>query len=74
MMVTDYRPVSVLLVDSKIYEIIHKQITTYIEEFLSPYLCGFIKGFNTQHALMVLIEKWKQSIDRKGFAGAILMH
>ena len=69
----NYRPVSVLPVVSKIFErIMQKQITVYIEEHLSPYLCGFRKGFNTQYPLS-LIEKWKMSLDKKGYAGAILM-
>ena len=36
-------------------------------------MCGFRKGFNTQHALMALIEKWKQSLDEKGYPGGIPM-
>ena len=73
-LVKNYRPVSVLPVVSKIFErIMYKQITIYIEKYLSPFLCGFRKGFNTQHALMALIEKWKQSLDEKGYAGGILM-
>ena len=73
-LVKNYRPVSVLPVVSKIFErIMHKQITVYIEEYLSTFLCGFRKGFNTQHALMALIEKWKQSLDNKGYAGGIFM-
>ena len=36
-------------------------------------MCGFRKGFNTQHALMALIEKWKQSLDVKGYAGGIII-
>ena len=45
----------------------------YIEKYFTPFLCGFRKGFNTQHALMALIEKWKQSLDEKGYAGGIPM-
>ena len=52
---------------------VYQKITIYIEKYLSPFLCGFRKGFNTQHALMALIEKWKQSLDEKGYAGGILM-
>ena len=37
------------------------------------YLCGYRKGFNTQYALLSLIEKWKKELDNKGYAGAILM-
>ena len=39
--------------------------------YLSPYLCGYRKGFNTQHALLSLIEKWRISLDKNG--GAVRM-
>ena len=72
--VKNYRPVSVLPVMSKVFErIMEKKIAAYMEEFMSPYLCGFRKGFSTQHALIALIEKWKSSLDQKGYAGSILM-
>ena len=50
---TNYRPVSVLPVVSKIFErIMQKQINNFIVSFLSPYLCGYRKGFNTQNGLL----------------------
>ena len=59
---------------SKLYERIFKeQIQTNVDSFLSPYLCGYRKGFSAQHALISMIEKWKKSVDNKGFAGAVLM-
>ena len=73
-LVENYRPVSVLPSVSKIFErIIQKQFSNYVDEFLSPCLCGYRKGFNTQYALLSLIEKWKKELDNKGYAGAILM-
>ena len=51
----------------------HKQISFYIDQFLSPYMCGYRKGFSTQHALLSLIEKWKKVLDNKGYGGAMLM-
>ena len=53
----NYRPVSVLRNISKIFErILQKQISLHINNFLSQFLRGF-KGFNTQQALLRLIEK-----------------
>ena len=70
----NYRPVSVLPTVSKVFErILQSQMKEYIENFLSPYLCGYRKGFSTQTALLSLIEKWRKALDAKGFAGAILM-
>ena len=37
-------------------------------------MCGYRKGFNTQYALLSLIEKWKKTLDDNGYTtGAILM-
>ena len=73
-LVENYRPVSVLPTVSKVFErIIQKQFSSFINDFLSPYLCGYRKGFNTQYALLSLIEKWKKTLDNKGYTGAALM-
>ena len=70
----NYRLVSLLPVVSKLFErLMQKQMIAYIEKFLSPYLCGYRKGFNSQYALLAMIEKWKECLDKNGFAGAILM-
>ena len=50
-----------------------KQISEYINQFLSPFLCSYRKGFITQTDLVWLIEKWKHHLNKKGFAGAILV-
>ena len=50
-----------------------RQINDYITNHLSPYLCGYRKGCNTQQVLVSLIEKWKTILDDKGFGGAVLM-
>ena len=36
-------------------------------------MCGYRKGFSAQHALIALIEKWKECLDNGGYAGAMLM-
>ena len=71
----NYRPVSILPVVSKIFErIMQKKIKCYIEQYLSPFLCGYRKGYNTQYALTAMIEKWKEQLDKNGgIAGAIFM-
>ena len=39
----------------------------------SKYQCGFRKGYNAQHCLIALIEKWKQSVDNGGAFGALMI-
>ena len=69
----NYRPVSILPTVSKVFERnMYYQIYAYIEKYLSPSLCGFRKGFNTQHCLAVMVELWKKAIDHKEYAGGIL--
>ena len=50
----------------------YDQIYAYIDNYLSPYLCGFRKGFSTQHCLTVMLECWKKAIDKGKLAGALL--
>ena len=65
---------SVLPVAFKVFErLLQKQVNCYVEEFLSTYLYGYRKGFSTQQALISLIEKWKISLDKKGYGGAIFL-
>ena len=42
------------------------------KNIFSKYQCGFCKGFSTQHALLVMLEKMKITHDRKGFCAAVL--
>ena len=70
----NFRPVGILFAISKIFErLIQKQIIGYMENILPPYLCGYRKNFDTQQALLALIENWEKVLDNKGFGGAVLM-
>ena len=52
----NYIPISILPVLSKIYErIMQRQMKIHIDKYLSPFLCGFWKGYNIQYALIVMI-------------------
>ena len=67
------RPVSVLPNVSKIFErIIFRQISNYIESFLSKYQCGFRKGYNTQYCLLFMLERWKRAVDNGNVFGILL--
>ena len=50
-----------------------KQIGKYMDIFLSPFLCGYRKGYNAQYALLSILEKWRVSRDKGGYGGAVLM-
>ena len=69
----NYRPVSLLPIVSKLFEkMMYKQISSYVDNFLSPYLFGFRKGHSTEQCLIKMLETWKKAIDERKFAGAIL--
>ena len=71
--ISNYRPVSILSPISKIFEkVIYYQINKFMNDKLSPYLCGFSKNHSAQNCLLLMIEKWRKSLDNKGYAGAIL--
>ena len=54
---TNYRPVSVLPLLSKIHErVIFDQLSGHANKVLSKLLCGFRKAHSTQHALFRLLQ------------------
>ena len=58
-----YRPFIVLPTISKVFEkLMQNQIYLHINSFLWPYLCHYRKGFNSQHALISLMERWRKSL------------
>ena len=60
---------------SRVFErLLHKQMSFHVEKYLSPYLCDYPKGFSTQQALLSLLERWKNILDKKGYGGAVLMN
>ena len=70
---TNYSPVSILPNLSKIYEqFMQNQMYPYLNQIFSKYQCGFRKGYNAQHCLMAMIEKWRKFLDIGGHADALL--
>ena len=63
-------PQKLKITDQWAYYQLFNQISECINQFLSPYLCGYRQGFSTQQALVSLIEKWKAILDKNGYAGA----
>ena len=56
--IENYRTISILPTLSKIYErCMYDQMYKYFDQILSKYECGFRRGYNTQHCLLVMVEK-----------------
>ena len=69
----NYRPVSILPSLSKIFErIMFSQINSYINPKLSMYLCGFRKNMSAQNCLLLMLEKFRSCLDKKGACGVLL--
>ena len=69
----NYRPVSILPAMSKIFEkLLFYQIYNFMDSKLSIHQCGFRKGYSAQHCLLVMLEKWKITLDKKGCCGVLL--
>ena len=43
-------------------------MSSFFDDIFSKYQYGFRKGFSTEECLLVLLEKWKRSIDRDVFS------
>ena len=70
----NYKPVSVLPHVPKIIEkVMYIQIENFMEGKLSKLLTGFRKNHSTQHCLVNILEKWKNTLDKSGFVCAIFM-
>ena len=45
---------------------------SYFDKFFVKYQCGFRKGYNAQHCLLVMIEKMKEARDKNKVCAAVL--
>ena len=68
----NYCPISILPNLSEICEIMHSQISAYVDKILFKYQFGFRQGYSSQQCLLMLIEKWKKSLDKEVKCGALL--
>ena len=72
--VTNYRPVSILLIISKVFEkILSNQLSEYFDKIFHNFLCAFRKGHGCQTTLLRLLEDWKAALDKSYYVAAILM-
>ena len=70
----NYRPVCLLPHISKVFErVIYNQINSFVENKISKCDTGFRKSHDTQHSLIVMLEKWKKALDKEENMSAIFM-
>ena len=51
----------------------YDQINDYFNPHFSKLLCGFRKGFNAQHCLLILVEKCREVLDKRSYAWILLI-
>ena len=72
--ISNFRPVNVLSVFSKIFEaIIESQLALFLENVFSPFLSAYREHYGTQHMLVRLVEEWKKHLDNNRVVGGVLM-
>ena len=49
-----------------------RQISSFMDSYLSKQQCGFRKGYRPQYCLLVMLEKWKNAVDKGKCFGALL--
>ena len=72
----NYRPISILSSVSKLLErTIHSQMVHYLQEhkLLSPYKCGFRKGYSTEFAPLSFADTVRRNIDLRQLTGAVFV-
>ena len=71
---SNYRPVSLLPIPSKIFaKIISSQLSEYFDKIFDDFLCAFRKGHGYQTTILRLLEDWKYALDNNEYVAAILM-
>ena len=69
----NYRPISVLPRVYKIFDaLLCIELSLFMKDKFSPLPCSFRKNYNTQHALIHLIERFKHCLDNSGVIAAVL--
>lgn len=62
----NYRPVSILLTLSKIFErVIRSQLSCFFNYYFNDMLSAFRSGYGCQRVLLKNVEDWKLALDHK---------
>ena len=72
--ISNCRPVSVLNIFSKVYEIVLKNtLVSAWSEYTSPFVSAYRERYSTQHVFVRLIEEWWKNLDDDYIVGFVLM-
>ena len=72
--IPNYRPVSVLYIFSKVYEIVLKnELVSAFSDYMSPFISAYREGYSTQHILVRFTEEWRKDLDDDYIVGGVLL-
>ena len=70
----NYRTVSILNHFSKIYErFMNDKLLNQFSDIVSDFVTAYRSKYSSNHMILRLIEEWKEKLDKRLFAGAVLM-
>ena len=70
----NYRPVNVISVLSKLFEIIlAEQLGLHFNDIFSNFLSAYRKRYSCENSLLFMTESWREALDNKMYVGAVLM-
>ena len=70
----NYRPISILVITSKVYEkIFVKRISLYANTVFNHLLSAYRNGYGCSDVLLKFVSMWKKALDDKMYIGALLM-
>ena len=68
---SNYRPVSILIAMSKVYErVMANQLLAYFENIFSPLLSAFRKNYDWQSTLLNMVQQFKMVLIMASLLGA----
>ena len=71
---SNYRPVSILPIFSKIFErVMFNQLIDFFDLHFNPYLSAFRPGFGCQSVLLRILEDWRKALDDNCYVATVLM-
>ncbi len=69
----NYRPVSILPVFSKVFEVVvADQLMSFFKDIFNSLLCAYRKKYGCEHVLVKVLDMWKMALDNNNFAGTLL--
>jgi hypothetical protein len=70
----NYRPISILVILSKVFEkIFASRMTSFLYPQFDPLLSAYREHYNCEHVLIKFTSMWKTALDNNTFFGAVLM-